>query len=224
MKNTYFYIILFYFSSLLVSAQNEKKPENVDLLKNRQKSVLKTGAFCSLWGSIPLTSEYRLVYEIPTSSQSSAQIGISYLGKNFWLWPMMDTILQANPQASQITVNGFRFQMAFKYYFVKGQLAPEGLYIGPFLSYSMATVGTTYSNLYQSYLKAVFMNANLILGYQYIYLDNIAFDFYVGLGYKQNSLVEYQSGQLIKRYDLSEYQIFPTPVKVVMGLNVGIAF
>jgi hypothetical protein len=219
-----FYICLcFIVISFFSYSQQINKTAEIDLLQKRKQNVLKTDVFCPLWGAIPFTSEYRLVYETPTSLHSSVQFGISYLGKNFWLWPLlMDTLRQSNPQASQITIKGFRFQLAFKFYVFKDQMAPDGLYFAPLLSYSSAKFGTTYSNMYDTYIKAVYMNANLITGYQFFFMNEMAVDFYFGLGVKQNSWLEYQSGRLTKRHDPADFELIHLPFRIVLGMNVGI--
>ena len=225
MKLKYFYIFLLTVSTSNILAQDNDKQVNIDLLKNRKQNVIKTGLFCPFWGSILLTSEYRFVYETPTSARTSVQIGASYLAKNFWLWPIIiDTLKQNNPQASQYTIKGFRVQLAFKYYVFKDQVAPDGLYFAPFLSYSMASIGTPDSYLRQTYIKIVYINANLIMGYQFFYMNQVAIDFYFGLGIKQNSYLEYDNGKLYKRYDPADFEFIKTPLKIVMGVNIGLGF
>lgn len=208
-----------------VFSQNKDILLNIEQLKTRKENVIKTGIFAPLWGAIPLTSEYRLVYEAPTSMRTSIQIGGSYLGKNFWIWPLIiDSLKQNNPIATQITTKGFRAQIAFKYYLFKDQISPDGLYIAPFLSYSSVKFGSAYTNVYQSYLRAVYMNANLIMGYQFFYMNELAIDFYFGMGYRKNSWVIYELGQQNKILNENDFQLWPWPVKIVLGINVGITY
>lgn len=228
MKNSGITLLLalgFYFCSSCVLSQNKDILLNIEQLKNRKENVIKTGLFAPLWGPIPLTSEYRLVYEAPTSTHTSIQIGASYLGKIFWAWPLIiDSLKQNNPIATQITIKGFRAQFAFKYYPAKNQMAPEGMYIAPFLSYSSVKFGSTFTNLYQSYISAVYMNANLIMGYQFFYKNELAIDFYFGMGYRKNSWIAYQFGQQYQVFNAGDLQLWLWPVKVVLGINVGITY
>ncbi len=218
-------IFLFIFYASISFAQDDDKQSNIDLLKSRKQNVIKTGLFCPFWGSIPLTSEYRLVYETPTSAHTSVQVGASYLAKNFWLWPIiMDTLKKTNAQVSQYTIKGFRIQLAFKYYPFKDQVSPDGFYFAPFLSYSTASMGTQDSYLHQTYFRMIYINENLVMGYQFFLMNQAAVDIYFGLGVKQNSYLEYQYGKLTKRDDPADFEVIKTSLKIVLGMNIGFGF
>ena len=72
------------------------------------EGVLKTNPLSVLWGSIPLTSEYMVVYEFVTAPQQSSQIGLSYITKSPVLKAFEDTI----PDLKLLTANGVKIGRA----------------------------------------------------------------------------------------------------------------
>src|ERR1035437_7424203 len=60
--------------------QSFKKP----VFKSPQefRKIYKTNFMPILWGPVPYSAEYRLLYETAVSHTQSFQIGVSYLGKS----------------------------------------------------------------------------------------------------------------------------------------------
>ena len=151
-------------------------------------TIIKTNPLTILWGSIPLTAEYRVMVEQTSSKNQSDQIGISYLGKS----PVLKLFEDSTEDSNLLIVRGFRFQASHKFYINKlgdllglpfSEYAPHGLYISPHLSYSTAKFSTKFLNSRDVFIRITHFNVNFLVGYQLIH-DFWALDFFVGLGYK----------------------------------------
>lgn len=189
------------------------------------KPVFKTNILPILWGTIPFTSEYRFVTEIPVGQFQSTQIGISYLGKGPLFKWYENTQNQVGPQQVKLIVSGFRFQISHKFYF-SDEYAPYGIYISPHFSYSTARMTTKYFNNYNIYYGVSHLNANALVGYQVEYNEMFLIDIFTGLGYKQNVFQEVQhSLSTAKRIDTSEFGwLYNGPLKFTLGFNIGVIF
>ncbi len=218
---TYTFVFSVLFTNISISQQLNKK---YDIEKFQQKSsIIKTNPLPIIHGPIIYTAEYRLVYEKAIAPEQAILIGGSYLGKSIYL-----TMLEENDTAYQnatghlkMTVNGFRFQFAYKLYFAKN--APKGFYIAPYFSYSQARFSTKYLKQYDDYIKATFMNYDIIVGYQALITDKIALDIFSGLGYRENTWVEHFS-QTTTPMDEPPPPIYNGWLKIILGCNIGYAF
>lgn len=191
-------------------------------------NIIKTNPLAILWGSIPLTAEYRVMIELTSSRNQSNQIGISYLGKSPVLKLFEDSIEELN----LLIVRGIRFQASHKFYINKlgdllglpySEYAPHGLYISPHLSYSTAKFSTKFLNSQDVFIKGTHFNVNLLAGYQLI-RDFWALDFFAGLGYKKNTWIE-QDQQNSININTSDFgKFYNSPVKLNLGFNVGVVF
>src|SRR5438128_2166528 len=128
---------------LRLFAQEEPDSSLIREAREGQRSILKTNPLPLLCGNVPLqgdsglpallTSEYRVVYEIPVADHQSVMAGISYLGKNIPVALIADIIDtgKAVRVLKDLAVRGFRFQGMYRFYLSDGHLAPRGMYIGP---------------------------------------------------------------------------------------------
>ena len=181
-----------------------------------------------LWGNIPLTAEYRLVYEAPTGPYESLQISISYLARG----PLALAILNSDTSNggtsaaqkklnSELRFTGFRAQIMYRFFVLKIRSSPQGFYVGPHASYS-------YLKIYRPsnkdlFLQWVFMNASIQAGFQGVISHCFAIDFFTGLGYKYNYSEEHHpNGGTIT----APISIIPKldHVKFTLGMNFGYAF
>ena len=218
---TFTFIFSVLFTNISISQQLNKK---YDISKFQQKSsIIKTNPLPIIQGPIIYTAEYRLVYEKVIAPEQAILIGGSYLGKNTHLnyLEQYDTAYQNATGRIKMTVNGFRFQFAYKLYFAKN--APKGFYIAPYFSYSQVKFSTKYLKQYNDHIKVIHMNYNIIVGYQALIADKIAFDVFFGLGYRQNSCVEYFS-QTTTPIDYPFNYPYNGWLKITLGCNVGYAF
>jgi hypothetical protein len=175
--------------------------------------VIKTNILPTIWGQIPFTGEYRIIYEqaVP-SSPHSASIGLS-LNTIPFLLSGVDAI-------QDLKVSGARIQLQYKLYLSKNNYAPMGFYIGPHFSYNTARFRD--KNNPTDYVDLVFMNINGMIGYQVITSGRFVLDIFSGLGYKINSLnIVTNSGSSL--IDESDVPVGVGP-KFSFGFNFGYAF
>jgi len=207
-----FFIILF---STCYSQDSEN---NYDAGEFKSDNILKTNPLAIIWGTIPYTAEYRLVLESFTAPKQSLQLGASYLGKSFILRIIekQDT----NMYDLDLIVKGFRFQFAYKYYFNR-EKQDFGFYSGPLFSYSMAKFTNVYYKNSDEYIRATYINYNIIAGYQTKIMDTFTFDIFTGLGYRDNYWIE-KYNQTVSTLDDSDMYVYDIPLKIIFGFNIGI--
>ncbi|MFH0894261.1 MAG: DUF3575 domain-containing protein [Bacteroidota bacterium] len=183
--------------------------------------LVKINPLPILWGPIMYTSEYRLNSEFTTSHTQSMEIGFSYLGKNIFLWMVEDSL---NNNQGKYKINGYRFQLEYRFFPVPFTSSPDGFYFAPHLSYSNALITMNYLVLQRQFVEIAHFNINLKLGYELILDENKTFDFFIGMGYKKNRWWEIDGDKRIPM-DISDQGIFYTmPLKLTLGFNFGFAF
>lgn len=186
-----------------------------------KKAILKTNPFALFASSIPLAAEYRLALEKVMSNKFSIQVSGAYLGKGplIVLAETLDTI----PASYQL--KGYRIQFEIKYYLndpFSEMKAPNGFYLAPVYSYSHAKLTNRYLNSQNKYLAFNYTFYCLKLGFQKTF-NNLAFDFFVGAGYRENILTDYTTNKPFN-IDLRDDGFYNGPVKGLIGFNVGWAF
>lgn len=218
----YILIIVFFLKVLTVNCQILEDKDA--LLAHRSvRSTIKTSPWAMLVGPIILTAEYRLAYETVLSENQSFQLGVSYIGKSFYMRMMEKSDSAYSANNIRFLVTGYRFQFTYKYFFNRMNDSPAGLYIGPHFSYSFAKFTTRQLNLYDEYIKAVYVNYNLITGYQLIIHDKLVIDFFYGLGYRDNAWHEHYN-QTNYPLDSGDFLIYKGNLKLILGINAGWAF
>lgn len=202
------------------------------LIKNKtniQRPILKSNPLPILWGPItvpadsgpgfPITSEYRLMYEVPVAPNQAIMVGVSFLGKNVFLKLFGLDTSQFAKTLRNISINGFRIQGMYKYYITNKWRAPRGIYIGPHVSYSYAILAPKQNANY--YLKFENTNFNILMGAQCLLWDRIAIDVFSGLGYKNNVMETHLPG---KKTIVEPVSSFLPHTKFTIGMNLGLAF
>jgi hypothetical protein len=207
-----------------IQAQHNNNGRDTLLKKKFEKmhpvsGVIKTNILPIIWGNIPYTAEYRLLGEFMTTRGQSLSIGASYLGKSMLL--ILSEKSAQNKGQSVLSVTGYRVQGAYKFYFIKKNLRPEGPYLALHSSWSSARIfekGNT-----ADYLAGSHFNVNVLFGAQVIAANKVAFDVFLGPGYKNNTWSEHSPGSS-KSIDMTEFgRMYSGHLKFTMGFNVGIA-
>ncbi len=195
--------------------------EEKDQPEKKINLILKTNPLAALYGPIFITSEYRLCAERMTRADQSVQISASYLGKGYYV-----LLFESLENSSyRFVISGMRFTAEYRLYlpvFKEEKEAPSGLYMAPYMSWSSAKISDDYSITFNEYTKATYQNYCLKTGYQYIKGD-FAFDFFVGMGYRNNIWTEFYN-QKLTVLDNTDMELFPGNVKFLMGFNVGVCF
>jgi hypothetical protein len=185
------------------------------------KYTIKTNPLAALGGPIwliivPITGEYKLLFEAATTQKQSIQIGASYLGPSLLI--NLDKLTASDSlEISGINTNGFRGQAMYKFFLSRDLSAPEGFYVGPHFSYALATIVNKDNK--EDKVKASKMNINGILGYQLITQGGFTFDIYTGLGFKMKKW-DYKNEDLTS-FDLGNSKNAPA---VTFGMSFGYAF
>lgn len=216
--------------SFLLSSQ--ESVDTIDWDKKGIRDIIKTNPLVPVWGSIPLTSEWRLLYEMPFSHNQSFQVGASYLGKSPILKLAEDSMVG---QGIEFVVKGFRLQGGYRFYFTLFRnykqepfnYIPLGLYVSPHLSYSTATFTTRAASVRNIYIQGTHYNINLLLGYQYYSLlfDNLVIDLFIGFGWKENYWEENVNG-ITRPFVLNATNTgyYSSNFKFSLGFNAGFRF
>lgn len=194
----------------------------VNTYKHRQprQFVIKTNPFPLLWGVIPYTSEFRVIGEMTNGLKQSGQIGISFLGKS----PFLSLIESSSRYGRQVSfdVTGIRIQGSYKFY-LKPCTAPIGWYLSPHVSFATATIIERNNTTAFTY-NATRLNGNLLLGKQYIRRNGFAFDWYFGIGKKDNTWREQSPGRTKPYYSLKDFKSFGNSTNIVLGCSFGYSF
>jgi hypothetical protein len=150
------------------------------------KFTVKTNPLAALGGPfwlviIPLTGEYKGLFEIAVSQKSSVQLGVGYIGPSILINLDDLTKADAGSEITGIKTSGFRFQGWYKYFLSRDLKAPEGFYLGPHVSYASANIKNKKDNT-QS-IGATKLNINAVIGYQLITSGGFTLDIFTGMGF-----------------------------------------
>ncbi len=245
-KHIFFYLsflglVLFSLESVSQTREDTLKQAVKKLPAKVPRNIVKFNPLPILWGPIPLTAEYRILREITVGKQESMQVGVSYLGKSPFVslaensynsgnGPNGTGTGNSNPNGTvsfntpdlKLTISGFRFQLSYRKYLGNSK-APNGAYISPHLSFSEAFISDKYIVRYQQHVRVTHFNVNFLVGYQSVFWDKFAFEFFTGLGYKRNRWEENSSG-VYAPIATDEIPLYNLPIKFTLGFNMGIAF
>mgnify|MGYP006908209112 FL=1 len=182
-------------------------------------NVFKTSLIGPAWGSLPFTSEYRLLYEVSTGKYQSVQAGISYFGKSPFLQSFMGS------GGPSYFVRGHRIQYMHRFFFRAPEFDPIGWYIGPMASYAMAKY-SLYPWIYKNrYVKAEHSFFAIVVGKQVRWWKRFYMDMFTGMGYKKNRVTQFYPNNTTKPVDLGDWdEILESNIKLTFGFNVGFGF
>lgn len=188
----------------------------------KPRYTIKTNPLAMIVGTTLYSSEYRIVLENTTEKNQSIQIGASYLSTN--------SILKSEAKADTnfkngetIILRGFRVQASYRFYLADA--APNGFYVAPHVSYSIANLMLKFNNTvyHNTYYRLTYLNYSGMIGYQGILNRTLVFDVFLGLGYRDNKF-EYIKNGTFTLLDAKGLYFFPENIKVYLGFNVGYAF
>lgn len=185
------------------------------------KYILKTNILPMLVGPIPFTNEYRLVYEQKTGYKSSLQVSAAYLGKSPF-FNLVERLAGDSIGDIRIGIAGGRVQLGYKFYLLKKQESPEGLYIGPNLSVAFAKMKD--KNNPADYVNAVYSNLTAQIGYQVIAGEHFVFDAFAGIGIKYNHYGLSVDANGNNTTDFYFDRLNWVGPKFQLGFNIGYAF
>lgn len=183
--------------------------------------VIKTNPLAALGGPfwvtiIPVTGEYKLLFEARTMPKQSITLGASYLGPSLLL--NLDELTNEGEQVSGVKTSGFRGQLMYKFFLSRDTEAPEGLYVGPHFSYASASIASKDNTANR--VNMMKMNFNGLIGYQMISSGGFALDIFTGLGIKSSKWTP--EGDSENVFDLP-FQDKASP-SVAFGFSFGYAF
>lgn len=183
------------------------------------KFTIKTNPLSALGGPfwvvvIPVTGEYKAIFEMALSKKASLQVGAGYLGPSLLI--NLDELTSTEGSVSGIKTNGFRVQGMFKYFLSRDLNAPEGFYIGPHVSYAEATLKS--KDDAADNLKGDKLNVNGVIGYQLITSGGFTLDIYTGLGFVSRNWTV--SGANFDQTDFKNKK----GVSIPFGVSFGYAF
>jgi hypothetical protein len=150
------------------------------------KFTIKTNPLAALGGPfwvvvIPVTGEYKALFETAVSEKSSVQLGVGYIGPSV-LVNLDDLTSDAEEtDISGIKTSGFRFQGWYKYFLSRDLSAPEGFYLGPHISYASANIKSKDDETQK--IAATKLNINAVIGYQLITAGGFTLDIFTGMGF-----------------------------------------
>lgn len=193
-------------------------PQKIQHIYKTNNAVILFGP-----GPVPLwTSEFRLVYEITTSSHQSSYFGVSYIYKGV-LFNFYTNQMVPNPQIYNLILNGFKVQLGHKFFLnMADRYAPIGFYFSPRFTYYTFIFGDKWGRANGYYLKAEHFDIVGLMGFQGSLAQKFIVDIFMGLGYKKNSFWEVAGNGKYVNLDISDLPLYNSPLKLVLGINYGI--
>ena len=190
----------------------------------QQPIIIKTNPAAILWGPIVLTSEYRVMIEMPSSKNQAMQFGISYLGKSP-IWSAFEKQVNLTSiHKIHFVVTGLRVQVANKFYLVRKKYgSPFGFYVSPLVSYSNARISISRATAYRnSYYDVTQFSASIIAGVQVGRNKKFTADLFGGIGYKKNTWYHHLNSHRVIPFDTEDFgDFYNSPVKLTLGINFG---
>lgn len=195
---------------LAQSARAQKEPSDV-------RFTIKTNPLSAIGGPlyvafIPITGEYKVLFEVKTFKKQSVETGFGYLGPSLLI--NLDELTDQD-SVSGVKTSGYRLQLMYKFFITQDE-APRGFYVGPHISYATAKIANKDNS--EDEFRASKLNMNIILGYQLITQGGFTLNIYSGFGFK---LRDYDI-PLESTWDF-DYGNHASP-NVTLGLSFGIAF
>jgi hypothetical protein len=213
------YLLIVVLAILIAGSAAEAQQATTTTAKDFKFSV-KTNPLSALGGPlvvmwiVPITAEYKVIFEAQTLKKQSIQVGLGYLGTS----PLIKAMSDLGGDTA-IVSRGFRGQLWYKF-FLTSDDAPAGFYIGPHVSYATAKVKN--NQIADEYIKASKLNVNVVLGYQVISKGGFALDVFTGLGLKNKTFSTSDASMDKTLGDLEMTN--KTTIGVPLGFSFGYAF
>lgn len=151
-------LTLFVFS--FAHAQNENTQDNQSDSTYHAKNILKMNPF-----SLLFLKSFNFQFEHSLKEKSTILLGV-----NFFQW---NELFREN-------LSGVCVQLAYRMYFLKKDLAPEGVFISPIVELGAITSTLENSNSAPQKQHTLALSAGGRAGYQWIFESGVALDFYCG--------------------------------------------
>jgi hypothetical protein len=183
--------------------------------------TIKTNPLSALGGPmfvffVPITGEYKVLFEARTAKRQSIETGISYLGPSALI--NLDKITSSDSSdVTGLRTTGFRAQLCYKFFLTK-ESAPEGFYVAPHFSYATARLEN--KDKEDQYFGVTKMNMDVLLGYQLITSGGFALNVFTGLGLKLRNYSFSEGSESIFNFKTGD-DVAPA---VAFGFSFGFAF
>ncbi len=184
-------------------------------------NVVKASPMPFFIGQIPYCGEIRITYERMLASHHSLLLGGSYNYPNVILL-VMSAVSDTAQSFKDFSLRGGRVMFGYRFYPIKRQSAPKGLFFGPYVSYNFVKIKQRKGN--GSYDLINYLNADMVVGYQFEMGHSVFMEFMGGIGYRNNWGVYYDARlNRSERYDIYDIK-FLKNVKFLLQVNFGYGF
>ena len=173
-----------------------------------------------------------MVYETPVAHDKSVTMGVSYLGKSLliYMFDKLDSI-PGDTFANDVVVRGIRGQLSYRFFLFEEALTrrqgyPQGLYIGPHVSFASAIISMHSYNWANIFTRASYFNLSVISGLKYSIFDKLVIDIFSGIGYRYNIIYNNLTIHKYMWKDEDKFFYWDThPIfkhyKISFGFNIG---
>jgi len=211
-----FFIIGFVFLCIATPVFSQQTEAEKDY-----KFTIKTNPLSALGGPfwvtiIPVTGEYKVLFEAAVTKKSSIQVGAGILGPSILI--NLDELTKSGDTISGLKTSGFRIQGMYKYFISRDLSAPAGFYIGPHISYASAKIKS--KDKPADNIAATKLNINAVIGYQMITSGGFTMDIYTGMGYLSR---EFTVSGTNTSFDMGSFKT-KKRVSIPFGFSFGYAF
>lgn len=185
--------------------------------------TIKTNPLSALGGPfwvvvVPVTGEFKVLFEAAVSDKSSIQVGAGYLGPSILL--NLDDLTSDDEEGgiSGLKTNGYRVQGMYKFFISRDLKAPEGFYVGPHVSWAAAKIASKDNE--DDNIQASKFNLNAVFGYQLITSGGFTLDIYTGMGFVSR---KWEFSGTDSDFDADEFKD-KASISIPLGFTFGYAF
>jgi hypothetical protein len=183
--------------------------------------TVKTNPLSALGGPfwvvvVPITGEYKALFEAAIGDKSSVQFGAGYIGPSLIL--NLDELSAEGGEVTGIKTSGVRVNGMFKHFISRDLKAPEGFYVGPHVSYATATLKSKDNS--DDKIGATKLNINAVIGYQMITSGGFTLDIFTGMGFASK---KWEISSATSEFDTELFKD-KSSVGIPFGVTFGYAF
>lgn len=183
--------------------------------------TVKTNPLSALGGPfwvivVPITGEYKALFEAAIGDKSSVQFGAGYIGPSLIL--NLDELSAEGGEITGIKTSGVRVNGMFKHFISRDLKAPEGFYIGPHVSFATATLKSKDDE--NDKISATKLNINAVIGYQLITSGGFTLDIFTGMGFASKN---WEISSATSEFDTDVFKD-KSSVGIPFGVTFGYAF
>jgi hypothetical protein len=231
--------------SLAAIAQTLSTPkptsnESIDVFGASQKKVADNGYVKNIIKVNPtllFNGELPILYERMLSKKISVEVGLGITKENYF----EVTKFIKNYNTDEVNVDykaqmGYAIHAAFRFYPFSDDDAPDGLYLGSEILYRVynklspyhdATTGNVIEGQNaNTYTKS--FNVRFMMGKQFVFDNNITYEYYMGLGLESRTFNYLQAGDSYNSSGLIYHNELKTDTQVIpifaLGFKLGFGF